>query len=1663
MKTGFQAILLSALCAWGASFGSAPISFASENLLSAGEWKFQVGTQEGKLEHSERPGGAEGTELHVAKVGEAGPHDHGWWTHEAGGVEGEIYDYKFEALGSGDTGRFGISAGVEFVSPDGRQLEFKRLASIATGTTAPVTEWKIFTGRFVMPRNADRFRFRFSLDAWVPAKAAFRNVSVTRTAVPLADLLKSTPESIPVFEIPLGPVTASGVTLTPDWNLDGAETERSRARQEISLNGLWAIQPATVGSDSVVATKPPQAGDWAFFKVPGFHHEMKPFIIYGQDKTSWAGQDITAKARVIWYARDVVLPPVATGIKVFLTFTGMRGMSVVAYWNGHRVGTLTDQLGGRIDLTKAIGANSGSSPIRGQLVLHALATISETKYAYLMEAGAMARQYDPKDFDREKSRGFTDVYLDFEPAAPLLSAKQLQVIPFFRDKKLQILIAEPLADILKAATYTYSATVRDLSGQVVLLQENLKATPHAKTGKLAIEFPWADPRLWTPEDPNLYTITITAEDAAKKLVDESLHIRFGFREIWVDGKNLILNGQPLRLRPRLLYTPMLDGDSLRRQFSFMKDMGFNSTLRAGVGDVHEYEKNGIQSIEEYYRIADEMGIMVIPFGPHSLSTVQREFGPDGMSEADQDHLFDYMNRHMVEPLANHPSVIGWSGFGSGANFAEGVNSVSTDPEIWGITPLAKEGVLDKAMSDPANRAEAMKRLNAASAFVQRLKQLDPSRPYFAHFDGGSGDVWGIWSYFNWTPVQEWEQWPEAWSKKGTMPIGATEHGFPYASSFLNHGLPDGNFEPWVTEYAAIDLGPDIFANDTPKYLDIIRNAYIPRSRGYTAKSGAHHKFADEALSANSSKVQAVWAYRNRPIYRSWRTYGVTNGIEPFGRSEQFYRGSLVNRDNGKVVANPSQDLRTTGFKLDRWNRTDYWPAETMPWLSKTPIGQKPEGLTALGDVLYEVNRPLLVYIAGAPDRLASKDHVFWGGEKITKQIAAIWDGFAPRSLRIKWKAVLNDPDKPQSPRALGDGTLQSELKGGDIQLLPISWETPSVPNRTEGQVEIEVSDAGTEKIIATDSFAFTLYPENKGHLSERLSKARIVVLDPAGDASESLAALRKAGLSPQVITRAADWKEGDLLVVGKGALPSLSGPSGEPATTLPPQVPVFVMEQTSKALETLGFRVYPMRHRAVFPTDLSNPILSGIAPSDLRDWRVSPTLLPTSTAPLRDGYLYHTNYDGTLVSVSIETPTRGAFTPFLQCGFDLRETPVLETAYLGQRWIFSQLSLTDALATEGNHPLDPVATRLLLNLFDNILAHPTPHAMASSVGVAGGEADAAILRDLGASDKAIRPVRTAAELAPLQLALIGDLKGSASVDAQSLRAWVSKGGTAVILPQSDKSVYSALSPSLRVKSATVNQVPIPGGGTGIFEGLGQGNFHYRQPLPQLIFADGSNVTEVRDDAGRWVFLGFDPRTIDLDKQPYLSISYRNQSRALSQILSNLGVPLETPVSAVLHSVLQAPLHIDIGKTGVARVQAESGAKDWKPFGLASQTIAAGNALVEIKFLAPEKIPAGALIAALGTIDDYDETSLNGQRIGSVTPENSHPDTAWKTLRLYPIPSGLLRPGENTLSLHVWNRNAAKGSPAIIRGPMEIRFAEDTVSPYVGTYQRSDDPYLQRMW
>ena len=111
----------------------------------------------------------------------------------------------------------------------------------------------------------------------------------------------------------------------------------------------------------------------------------------------------------------------------------------------------------------------------------------------------------------------------------------------------------------------------------------------------------------------------------------------------------------------------------------------------------------------------------------------------------------------------------------------------------------------------------------------------------------------------------------------------------------------------------------------------------------------------------------------------------------------------------------------------------------------------------------------------------------------------------------------------------------------------------------------------------------------------------------------------------------------------------------------------------------------------------------------------------------------------------------------------------------------------------------------------------------------------------------------------------------------------------------------------------------------------------------------------------------------------------------------------------------------------------------------------------------KEIPQGARpVLMIGAVDDEDEVSINGQKIGH-TGKDTNPKNWYTAERAYPIPDGVLKSGVNRVIIRVHNLAPGPGS---ITGPVQICWIPPgeavklrlSVAPYLFEVDRLDDPY-----
>jgi beta-galactosidase/evolved beta-galactosidase subunit alpha len=163
------------------------------------------------------------------------------------------------------------------------------------------------------------------------------------------------------------------------------------------------------------------------------------------------------------------------------------------------------------------------------------------------------------------------------------------------------------------------------------------------------------PRLWSAEDPYLYTLLLTLRDEASEVV-AVVPQKVGFRRVEVQGARLLVNGTAVKLRGvnrhehhpdfgrALPYSTMLEDVLLMKQHNI-------NTVRTSHYPPHPH----------FLDLCDAYGLYVIDEADlecHGLWRIERHFS----LSSDPDWRNAYVDRmeRMVERDKNHACVILWS-------------------------------------------------------------------------------------------------------------------------------------------------------------------------------------------------------------------------------------------------------------------------------------------------------------------------------------------------------------------------------------------------------------------------------------------------------------------------------------------------------------------------------------------------------------------------------------------------------------------------------------------------------------------------------------------------------------------------------------------------------------------------------------------------------------------------------------------------------------------------------------------------------------------------------------------------------------------------------------------------------------------------------------------
>jgi beta-galactosidase len=1230
------------------------------------------------------------------------------------------------------------------------------------------------------------------------------------------------------------------------WDLAKAHREKTSTRERVCLNGLWRWQPAKGLADAVPAER------WGYYKVPAFWPGTTNYIQENcqtlHSHPAWKDVDVRGLSAA-WYEREMTVPEGWKARRISLSAEYVNSFAV-AYLDGKKVGEIRFP-GGEVDVTAACSLGKTHT-------LSLLVVALPLKGVLLSYTDTNSAREVKGTVERRGLCG--DVWLISTPTARITDVK-IDTSVRKGELKVGVALSGLAADVL------YSLRVEIRSGGRVVREFVGKAFRAADIvdGRVTVSESWKPEEPWDIHTPrNMYEASVSLM-AADKPQDTCFPIRFGFREFWIDGRDFYLNGTRIQLSAVPLDNAQISArtgsyEGVVETFKRLQSFGINFVY------THNYgcEPGSHVSFEEVLRAADDTGMLVALSQPH--------FAHYEWKAADADTTNGYA-RHAefyVRAAQNHPSVVAYSMSHNATGYGEDMN-----PDLIDGLKDYHDDTWSRNNAALALRAEAI------------VKRLDPGRIVYHHSSGNLSSMHTVNFYLNFVPIQEMSDWFEHWATKGVKPVFLCEYGVPFTWDWtMYRGWYKGQREwgsarvPWefcLAEWNAQFLGDRAYRVGEAEKRNLRWEAEQFR------KGNLWHRW-DYPTSVGSSEFddrQEVFAKYLTDNWRAHRTWGLSAN-SPWEYAAFWKVRPPVDRQRKELKVD-WENLQRPGFSPDYVQARQGWMSVDLERTDWVP--------TVAAQALIRNNQPLLAYIAGKPASFTSKDHNFLASETVEKQLIIINNSREGVTCKCKWSLDV--------PAAVA-GSKAVTIPTGQQARIAIRYDLADglLPGDYKLGATVEFGD-GT---VQTDSVFIHIMRSPAG----ASAKMRIALFDPKGETAKLLAR-HEVGVEQVEVN--ANLSAYDVLIVGKEAL--TADGSGPDLSRVRDGLRVVLFEQTAKVLEErFGFRIAEYALREVFQRVPDHPLLDGIGPQHLRDWRGVATLLePRLKYTMRPRYgptvkwcgievprAWRCGSRGNVASVLIEKPARGDFLPVLDGGYALQYSPLLEFREGKGLVLFCQADLT------GRTENDPAAETLAGNIIRYASSwKPTPRRKVLYAGDASGK------RYLEAAG--LSPFDyTKDKLDDGHMLIVGPGGGKELAgDARMIAAWIKAASARVLalgLERAETRTFLPFEIATKEGEHIAAYFEPPSILSGL-AGVGPADVHNRDPREVPLVSGGVGVVGngvlARVDNGNVVFCQLVPWQFDPKKSMNLRRTFRRVSCLITRLAANLGAAAATPLLARLGS------------------------------------------------------------------------------------------------------------------------------------------------------------------
>lgn len=651
-----------------------------------------------------------------------------------------------------------------------------------------------------------------------------------------------------------------------------------------------------------------------------------------------------------------------------------------------------------------------------------------------------------------------------------------------------------------------------------------------------------------------------------------------------------------------------------------------------------------------YELCDEKGFLVIAPIEQTLS--------------------DEETKAMIRLVRNHPSVVGYVSDPYGQLTANGFN----------LNPFFNDDTYMPSSEGALNMQKFMERRDAL------FKQADPERGYIAQGTGNWKDTSRMLHYYptNGLNLLDRMMYHQPWAQRPNqkLPLNLFEAGtvnlYNMDTMHPEHTFPVMQERAQVKRYLFYEAAARYIGNAA--FDDWMQWSYLLFEAGlrdFRLNSvDGFCAWTDELYALPFNTDRALGVKDRRQL--SWRYF------------TESVRGTLDHE----------------------WMRTNSWYYQLRalahhPWPQEFQQPQSSTRESIFAPLYKNEMQPLYLTIAGMPDELFTRDHNYFAGETLRKQIAMVND--TEQAVTVTGTVSLNIRQQTVQTYA-----FTRQVAQGAIDFEPFALQLPDVQQRTDATLELT---AAGRKV----TFEVTIFPRRPASPPQ----ARIgVVAGPYPSLTQ------KAGLKTVPVTLQEGIPEGlDLLVIERGAL-AADIPGAVLEQYLQRGGNVLVLEQDDTSL--YSHRVSEQRLEHAFIADARHPVVQGLSDVDLSFWRGRAETVANEKRP-HDAFRHnqsvaletpHLTNRNLVAGFALANPSYGSFRPIITGGYD-RQSALLLEAHSGRgRLLLCQLDLST------RYGVDPAATLLTDNLF-RYACQPPQSPRFQGVRYLGDEAGRDFLRRLG--------------------------------------------------------------------------------------------------------------------------------------------------------------------------------------------------------------------------------------------------------------------------------------------------------------------------------------------